>query len=150
MGQLKILEKLSNKLKSAPASEEDAVYILSRIRKILEIDDFPEKYSILNFYCNLALHSRIDRFPKKVSDMLQRVRRGTDYSNSIVNFTDFHAQLKDFLKEYDLPNFYKNYKIGNFNKLLNAIYSDTPITLRCVEYEIKIDSNGAIGGSPVK
>ena len=155
MGKIQILEKLSSKLNSAPTSEEGVVYILSRIRKILEIrakeiHDNPKKYSILNFYCNLALHSRIDRYPKKVADMLKRVTEGTDYSNSIVNFTDLHALLSEFLNEYELPNFYKNCKISDFNKILNAIYSDTPIILRAVEYEITIDKDGLIGGSPVK
>jgi len=150
MGKIQILDKLSKKFKSAPTSEEDAVYILSRIRKILEIDDHPERYSILNFYCNLALHSRIDDHPKKVADMLLRVHKGTDYSNSIINFIDFHAQLQNFLKEYNLPNFYEGYKISDFNKILNAIYSDTPIILKAIEYEIKIGENGVVSGAPVE
>lgn len=160
MGKIQILEKLSNKLKSAPTSEEDIVYILSRIRKIIEINDYPKRYRILNFYCNLAFHSRIDRCPKKVADMLKRILKGTTsskrvfksstYSNSIVNFTDFHAQLQKFLKEYKLLDFYQNYKISDFNKILNEIYSDTPITLRMVECEIKVDANGGIRMAPTK
>lgn len=109
------------------------------------MDDFPEKYSVLNFYCNLALHSRIHKYPKKVADMLQRVLAGTDYSNSIINFMDFHHQLEDFLIEHNIPKL--QYRIVEFNKLLNAIYSDTPITLKVVDYEVKVDSNGSIGFS---
>jgi len=150
MAQPQILEKLSKKLASAPTSEENVVYILSLIRKIIEMADFPKKYCILNFYCNLALHSRIDKAPKKVLDMLQRVHEGTDYSNSIINFMDFHRQLQEFLKENNIPNFYRNCKIENFNKLLVAIYSDTPITLKYVEHKISVTSNGGILSSPAK
>lgn len=149
MGKIQILEKLSKKFKVAPSSEEDVVYALSRIRKVLELNDYPEKYSVLNFYCNLALHSRIDRYPKIVEDMLIRVHKGDDLTNSIINFNDFHSQIVEFSKEYYLPNWNDSYKINEFNKFLNSIFSDTPITLKRVDFEITVDYNGCISGRQV-
>jgi hypothetical protein len=147
MGKTQIIEKLSKKLESAPKSEEDIIYVLSRIRKILEINNHPEKYSTLNFYCNLALHSKIDRCPYKITSMLQRVCEGTDYSNSIINFMDFHRQLHAFIVDYELPDFYENYDIKTFNKILNEIYSDTPIIIESTnKLEIIINNNGSISG----
>lgn len=152
MGKEEVLNKLSNKFQTIPKSEEDAVYILSRVRKALELDNHPEKYSVLNFYCNLALHSKISNPPKKVSDMLERIRTGSDYSNSIIGFTDFHGQLRDFLAEHNLPNFYSTASfssIQNFNKILNSIYSHTPIITEVItRYQTSIDENGVISGSP--
>jgi hypothetical protein len=149
MSKLQIIEKLTKKFEKSPASEEDVVYVLSRIRKILEINDYPEKFSILNFYCNLALHSRIDRYPKQVQEMLLRVHKGEELSNSIINFMDLHNQLYTFSVEYSLPNWSEKYKVNDFNKLLNSIYSDTPITLKVVDFEISIDANGLISGRQI-
>ena len=85
MSKIQILEKLSTKFQTIPSSEEDVVYVLSRIRKVLEMHDYPEKYSILNFYCNLALHSRIDRYPRIVEDMLKRVHGIGDSHDCLYN-----------------------------------------------------------------
>jgi hypothetical protein len=150
MGENQISEKLYKKLGTPPKLEEDVVYILSRIRKILEIHDYPERYDVLNFYCNLALHSRIDRFPKRVADMLRRAQEGKDYSESIVGFGDLRKQLISFSEEYKFPNLYDHCKEGDFNKLLIDIYSETPITFKAVEYEIHIDENGRIRGGPIR
>lgn len=154
MGEKEILDKLLGKLQSVPRSEEDIVYILSRVRKVLEINNHPEKYSVLNFYCNLALHSKIDRPPKKISDMLTRVHTGNDYSKSIIGFEDFHKQLREFLTEHNLPNFYLKATVTDvqrFNRLLNAIYSYTPIITEVVaKYQTNIDENGMISGSPIE
>lgn len=151
MGESQILEKLTDKLKSTSISESDVVYILSRVRKILELDNYPEKYSNLLFYCNLALHSVIDRFPKSVREMLLRVKNGElnseAYKNSIIGYNDFHKQFKDFLKEYKLPNviYVENGGVKILNKLLNNIYSNMKIILKIErKVEIIIDKNGSI------
>lgn len=149
MGEIQIIEKLSKKFATEPLSEEDIVYALSKIRKTLEIHGHPQKFSVLNFYCNLALHSRIDRYPQAVEDMLVRAHKGENLSDSIINFTDFHRQIKEFAKEYGLPNWGDYYEINKFNKFLNSIYSDTPITLRRVDFEITVDNNGGINGRQV-
>lgn len=152
MAREQILEKLTEKLKTVPISEPDVVYILSRIRKILEIDNRPEAFSTLNFYCNLALHSKIDhRLPKSVFDMFVRIKNGgldpKAYTNSIIGLEDFHKQLKNFLKDHNLPDtiYTEKYGVKKFNKLLFDIYSDTPITLTIEEkFEIVIDKEGGI------
>lgn len=131
MGQEQILKKLTSKLTTVPTSEADVVYILSRIRKILEQNNYPEKYCRLNFYCNLALHSKIDRPPKSIIDLLWGIKNG-DPNNSIFEFTNqLHEQLHEFIKEFGLPDtIYKEpHGVKHFNKLLFDIYSDTPIII---------------------
>lgn len=155
MANKQILEKLAEKLKTVPVSESDVVYILSIIRKVLEINNYPEAYSALNFYCNLALHPKIDRLPKSISDMLVRIKDGGTnpkaYSNSIIGFEDLHQQLISFLKEYNLSDiiYTEEYGVKKFNKLLLGIYSDTPIILTIEEkFEIVIDEEGGISCRP--
>ena len=131
MGQEQILEKLTNRLTTVPATETDVVYILSRIRKILEQKKYPEKYCRLNFYCNLALHSKIDRPPKSIKDLLWGIKNGGP-NNSIFEFTNqLHEQLREFIKEFGLPDtIYKEpHGVKHFNQLLFGIYSDTPIII---------------------
>jgi len=151
MGRQEIVEKLSRKLLDEQISESDIVYILSRVRKILEINNFPAKYDRLRFYCNLALHSRIDRLPKSTRDMLLRIKAGGSnpdiYQDSILGFEDFHRQFKEFLKEYKLPDsLYANtHGLEKFNELLASIYTDTPIILtKEQKFEVLIDKQGGI------
>jgi len=153
MSKEQIIEKLSQKLSIVLSSESDVVYILSRIRKILEQQskDDRKKYCCLNFYCNLALHSKIERLPKSTKEMLLKIKDGelnpSAYQNSILGYQDFHKQLIDFLKEFGLPSNIYNEKYGvkKFNQLLNDIYSDTPIILTNKQkIEVTIDKNGGI------
>jgi hypothetical protein len=153
MGKPQILEKLSQKLKSVPESEESVVYILSRIRKILEIDDHPEKYQILNFYCNLALHSKIDHPPKIVQEKLARIADGTDYGQSMIGFGDLRDQFLKFFIEHNLPNFYERStpkERKHLYQLLLNIYDETPIytQYRDAKYRVEVDVNGTISFSP--
>jgi len=149
MGEIEILNKLSNKLKSVPRSEEDIIYILSRIRKILEISNHPEKYSILNFYCNLSLHPKITKTPKIVSERMREILSGKSPQASIIGIADFQIQFKEFVKEYNLPDFYlksSSEERKNFNKIFWDVLSDTPIKIEnVVEYDVilKKESDGS-------
>jgi len=151
MAREQIIEKLNAALTTMPTSESDVVYILSRIRKILELNNHPKKYCCLNFYCNLALHSKIDRLPQSTKEMLLRMRDGeldsSAFENSILWYQDLHEQLKVFLDEFNLPNTIYTEKRGviNFNQLLNDIYSDTPIIVTIEQKtKITIDKDGGI------
>lgn len=150
MGEIDILRKLSEKFESAPRSEEDVVFILSRIRKIIEKENYPEKYSILNFYCNLALHIKIDkRVPKKLADELLRVHTNLEYSHPFFGYLDLHNQMEKFIKEHNLPDFYEHpdFKGSEFIKLLNSVYCDTPVIVKIVkEYQVVVNRDGTITG----
>ena len=151
MGQLDILIKLSEKFKSVPSSEEDIIFILSRIRKVLEIKDHPSKYDILNFYCNLALHAKIDKIiPKNLADELIRVHTNLEYHHPFFEYPELHKQMNEFITEYNLPNFYDypNFNGTNFTKLLNSIYSDTPVIVKIVKkYQVSVNKDGTVTGS---
>jgi len=150
MGKSQIIEKLSKKLSESLSSEADVVYVLSRTRKIIEIDNLKESYGVLNFYCNFALHSKIDRIPKKIHDMFIKIKDGgvypNNYTKTIIGFEDFHKDFQKFIKEKELPEYiYKTAgEIKKFNNLLTAIYSDTPVTIIIEKYIATINSTGII------
>lgn len=150
MAEIDILQKLSKKFESTPQSEEDVIFILSRIRKIIEKENYPEKYSILNFYCNLALHTKIDkRVPKKLADELVRVHVNLEYSHPFFGYPDLHTQMGEFIKDHNLPDFYKHqdFKGSDFIKLLNSVYCDTPVIVKIVkEYQVIVNEDGTITG----
>ena len=140
MGEKEIKDKLQKKLTSIPEDEEDVVYILSRIRKILEIEDYPEKFAVLNFYCNLTLHSKITKPPKIVVEKLKEIQSGSgDYPKTFFDVTlfDFHNQLNEFCKDYGFSSFYSNEEqkknLLSFNNLLIDVFSHTPIRIEYVE-----------------
>lgn len=150
MGKPDILHKLSEKLQTIPTTEEDIVYILSRVRKILEAENHPEKYSILNFYCNLALHTKIERVPKGLARELKRVHDNLEYSHPFFGYPDLHKQLCEFIEEHSLPSFYElpGFQGRKFTELLNSIYSDTPVFVNIItKYKAVVNKDGSISGS---
>lgn len=151
MGQKEILEKLKSKFASVPQDEEDIVFILSRVRKILDQDGhgLESKYGILRFYSNLALHTHIDKVPEALGKELKSVHDNQSPYHPLYGYNDLHSQLQAFMKEYQLPDFYENSGfIGDkFTALLNSVYSDTPITVHAVKkYQVLVNLDGTITG----
>lgn len=155
MGKSQIFEKLSKKLKTSPLIESDVVYILSRVRKLIEIDYLKSKkkrWIILWFYCSFALHAIMDKnIPEPIYENLKKIENGTDYSS--IGFNDFHKDFFLFLQENKLPqSIYTNNKVQEFNDLLFSIYSDTPIIVEKIKEvrEIKFDKDGVYSFSSKK
>ena len=151
MEKSQIIKKLDVKFQREISSEEDVIYILSRIRKILEIENIKSSYDILNFYCNFALHSRIDHVPPKIKNMFVKMKNDglnqkNGYTGLIIEFEDFHKDLKRFMKEKELSNclYEKEGEVEKFNELLTAIYSDTPVTIILEKYLAIIDYMGGV------
>jgi len=121
-----ILEKIARELSLDNPDECRFVYVLSRIRKYLEVANAQEKYKYMNFYCNWALHTRIDK-TKAMDEVLHDFMRKDDphgFTQGAPFFKDFEA----FLEEHSLPRIW----VSPSNKmelirLMLEIYSDTPI-----------------------
>lgn len=136
MAKEKILEKLNDILSREnlhEISEAEVIYILSKVRKLMELDGSKEKYQFLNFYCNLALHAKLEgRPPQKVQNMMLKIHNQDEsFIYSIFWLEDFHNEFKLFINEKELPS--KLYEEENIKKNLSEklfeIFSDTPITL---------------------
>jgi len=128
MGQIELIEKIRGELDKGISEESQVIYILSRIRKYLEIKNQKEQYKWLNFYCNWALHSRIDN-TKSVTDVLREFISGDN--TGFLSFDHLKDDLKKFLVDNELslkliddPDSYYQ-----FVNLLIDIYSDTPLSV---------------------
>lgn len=133
MGLPSIQEKLKAVLRKNSFNEVDVVYILSRIRKILEIDNKEKKYKKLKFFCDWALHKQIDN-TDPVSEDLQNFD-DTIVVHKFLQYEQFDKEFKRFLSEYKIDtDIYSNLKSRlEFHQLLIEIYSDTPVIVKTIK-----------------
>lgn len=126
MGQIKILEKLTKELEKDITEECQVVYILSRIRKSLEINNQQGKYKYLNFYCNWALHAKLDR-TESFGHILRDFTKLNDDKARFITFEHLLSDLKTFFSNNNIPQNILDKNWINFRNLLVDIYSDTPL-----------------------
>ena len=126
MAQLEILEKLNKELEKDIEGEPQIIYILSRIRKLLELQNLQSRYKYLNFYCNWALHAKIDR-TEPVADILREVAKLSEKGVKFLTFDHLRIDLKNFFKENNIPENILDKQWLEFTRLLIDIYSDTPL-----------------------
>lgn len=120
-----LLEKITPELLNIH-TEIQVVYILTRIGKILEIDNKKSIYPILNFYRNWSVHSRIDdtKYIKQyLEDLIQRTD-SRNFSHSLLV-----EQLTKFLENYSLPPLSEK-NLKKFIYYLGHVISDTPLIVK--------------------
>lgn len=124
-----IKEKLQSVLNKETLEETDAIFILSRIRKLLEIDGNKKDFKVLNFYCNWALHAQIE----DVDPISETLRKPGENAISLIHlFIDFDKELKKFLDSHGIQtNIFTNREtLIKFHNLLTKVYTDTPLILK--------------------
>lgn len=132
MAKDEIIEKLRKEISKDTFDESHVVYILTRIRKYLEHTEQRDTYPYLWFYCNWALHPKIDRkLPLPVETMLGDYFRKKD-GKQFWDFDHLNEDLKEFLKSVELPtDIVETPAIFNrFKSRLLEIYSSTPVHFR--------------------
>lgn len=144
----KIQEKLANKLKESINEESQVVYILSRVRKILEIDQHKNqgKYKKLKFYCDWALHAEIEKGTKAFQEEFEKFVQGDmDAGGAVLTFQFFDTEFISFLEQYKISKEkYVDPKNNvSFKKMLAQIYKDTPLIVTLTK-KFKITTNAGI------
>ncbi len=140
MGQIEIIEKLKGELTKDTNEECRVIFILSRIRKVLEIKNQKTKYKFLNFYCNWSLHSKLDKegttaLPKVLFEKnIDSKKSGKENAvklklnnNDFFKFSSFKQELIDFLQENNLPLDVVKKSWTSFMKILLEIIKESPI-----------------------
>ena len=142
MGQDEIIQKLITELSKDIKDECQVVFILSRIRKILDMKNEKSKYKLLNFYCNWSLHVNLThtKTTQVLSDMFDQFIDCSESANNIARkmksnhadffkLNDFKDELKKFFEDYDLPLRLFNEKISwnVFIKLILEIIEECPV-----------------------
>lgn len=129
MGQGELLEKLSKVLEQDITSEVQMVYILTRIRKVLELQKIKSNYPILNFFCNWALHPEIsDTNP--ISEFLQKIIENKIDADEFRKFDLFFKELEGFFEQFSLPKNSIFSNRGSLCDILGSIFSDTPLSIK--------------------
>lgn len=141
-----IVSKLGAHLQKTSFEEADVVYILSRVRKLLEINGNSGKYGKLKFYCDWALHAEIERGTKVFQKELEDFIAGNkEAGGAILTHQYFEEQFRQFLGEYNIPEgSYVNMPTRlRFRELLAGIYSDTPLIVS-LSKRVKITTNAGV------
>jgi hypothetical protein len=135
--RLQILSKLEDELKKEIKSESQVVYILSKIRKILEWENAKGKYKTLNFYCNWVLHNKIDR-TEPVGKILKDFIINKEERYKFIFHQEFEKEFGRFLEDYGLPVLNSN-QFKKFKNELNKAVSETPVEIIIgTRYRIKL------------
>lgn len=140
MGQGQLINKLSKVLDQDVTSEIQMVYILSRIRKVLELNNIKDRYSILNFFSNWALHTEIEKGAYPISPFLTKVIVNDTDDDGFGYFDLLFDDLDKFLIEFKLPKRIMNANRLPLRNILGDIFSDTPLIIQIPpdKYEVKI------------
>ncbi|MDO8503351.1 MAG: hypothetical protein Q7S60_01540 [bacterium] len=135
--RLQILDKLVVELEKEIKSELQVVFILSKIRKLLEWENAKDKYKTLNFYCNWVLHNKIDR-TEPVGKILKDfvVNKADRYK--LIFHEEFKKEFRKFLKDYNLP-ILSPIQMERFKNKLNKAVSEAPVEIVIgTRYRIKL------------
>ncbi len=141
--QLELLTKLDKALNENIVNEYQVVYILSRIRKYLELERSIDGFIDLFFFCNWALHADINR---KISELLIKKLKDILYKGKFVEadvlFESFFLDLKKFIALFKLPDkiLQTENKIALSNYLIE-IYSDTPLIIKTEDLKVSLKSS---------
>jgi hypothetical protein len=135
-----ILDKLSKEISKDIKEECQVVYILSRIRKLLELSKEKKKYQYLKLYCHWSLHNELSK-RNTVSMILESMEKDINLESSGIEIaqalekghSDFFKmetiknELLDFLDKNGIraDDLKKNW--GSFMKLLLGIIEEAPL-----------------------
>jgi len=140
-----ITDKLKSSLSKPITEESQVVYILSRIRKILEMDKDKNqsKYQKLKFYCDWALHAEIDRGTRIFKDEFEKLTQGEiEKAGPIFTHQFFETEFLAFLEQYGISA--ETYAVLDnkiaFRRLLAEILAETPLIVT-ISKQFKIVTN---------
>ena len=136
MGREENLNKLDEELRKDMKDECQIFCVMSRIRKALEHHNLKEKFPVINFYCNWALHTEIDK-TSSIYDLLLKIEQSILSKNydigpimSIANFENFRKEIKIFLNNFKIVDPFSDTKYWiNYRKFFVRILIDSPLNL---------------------
>jgi hypothetical protein len=114
-----ILKKLEALLKRGVASEAEAVYLMTGIRKLLEQQQAAQHYKLLKFHCDWTLHSKLEgpmaqEILREFDAANLHLKNGVDYDHlpsglrnkidKISKLKHFEQELAAFLQDNELPS----------------------------------------------
>jgi hypothetical protein len=138
-----IIKKLTVEINRGIKSEPQVMYLLAQIRKLIERDEKGAEYPALNFHCDWALHSKLERSAAKAilrlfdaaqpilkaqRDLPQPLQREID---DISKMRLLERELKTFLEQYGLPSVADNVDgWSHFLHLYTQVIQDIPLVVK--------------------
>jgi hypothetical protein len=133
-----IIRKLSEEITEGITTEAEVVYVLAGIRKLIERDDLGETYPSLDFHCDWAFHSELDRKPAKrilaefdaAQPLLAAGAELHEVDNSIQQISgmrNFHWDFQSFSDRYGLPPLRS---WSHFIHLYTRVIEDIPLLVK--------------------
>jgi hypothetical protein len=94
--------------------EPKVTYVLVEVRKILEHENFPEKYKTLKFYCDWVVHPKLDgpgagRFLEEADSIIAKIKKGATKKEveaeifTLISFQKLAAEMHEFCVDFGLP-----------------------------------------------
>lgn len=145
-----ILNKIENELEIFN-SEPQIVYLLTRIGKIIELDNKQSIYPVLHFYRNWSVHAVIDRELKpEIKLILVNFINSPADRDTFLFHNKLISELDKFCSEYSLPTLNRK-KIDEFIFLLGKVLSDTSVKLKLENsvYNVELSEPRTVGESGV-
>jgi hypothetical protein len=143
MARPAIVEKLERHLRQEMTTESSVVYFLVGVRKLLEHDKSKAQFQVLNFYCNWAVHTKLDSSP--IADEIIRLMDdlqaymvsasetpvSTDDLQALLDQSSLRMEIATFFKHVGLPDAVcgSNAYWNKFQRLLGAVIEDTPLLI---------------------
>jgi hypothetical protein len=138
----KIHTKLKNTFDSKDLNGPEVVYILSKVRKILEIKNSKKQYIILNLFCDWILHSSLS-YPNTIEYFKSNFEGQIEDKDSSKNIgikillrnrhffvlNKFRTELSSFLEEENLPSTIIDYHWKKFIKILLGEVMECPVII---------------------
>ena len=147
MAHSNIIEKLSIFLNKQPfTGENDVVYLMVEIGKLMEHKVLPHKYPLLKFYSDWTVHTDKSKITSEIKEIMEDIykeimirilERRHIHKPNVLDFMDMKHLKKDmskFLADAGLPNLLvtdsRNW--ADFQILLAKVLIDQPIKNPCV------------------
>ena len=139
MTRNEIVGKLESALSVPIKRESDVVYVLVGVRKLLEQESGGAEYDTLKFYCDWAVHCRLDRkgaklFVGKINEYLERILKDgltqeeLKELEKLLYLESLRQELREFLQAQGLPGFIcENGQWSDFLGLYSRIVQDCPL-----------------------
>jgi hypothetical protein len=150
-----IIYKLQNLTSAGVTSEAHVVYLLASIRKIIEQEDLVSRFKYLNFHCNWALHSKLDR--KDAQEVLVLFdgahkhlingNKGSGLPHALKGELDkifrmklFQIEIEKFLSERNIPSLSASSSDGWIHFLYHYFHvvEDCPLVIQASNSNLEI------------
>ena len=126
-----IIKKISTTLETGNFNEQNTLYLLAEIRKLLEKIQSTQ-YKIIYFYSDWVVHPKLDRKPAKamlkfLEGGLSEAKTMPEFAYGFLSFQNLKRELLIFFKTYNIKEDIFEDSWQNFlNSLINIII-DCPL-----------------------